>query len=100
MNTITVILVGVALIIALGAVIFALIKDRKSLKTEIKRLNGALESAKENVTQLVDYIERVQKIKVAEKTTADKIKEAKTDEEVYDIVASIIQSNNSKLQDN
>ena len=98
MNTLTVLLVCVAVIVTLCGVIYVLVKDRKAQKKEIQRLNTMLDSAKENMSQLADYIEKVQKIKIAEKTTGEKIKDAKTDEEVYDIVSSIVKSNNSKLQ--
>ena len=39
-------------------------------------------------------------INADEKETAEKIKEAQTDEEVYSILNDIILANNSKLQDN
>lgn len=99
MNIFSICCFGFVIVAILGLVIYALIKKVQSLKLENTRLNTALSSAKENVSQLVDYIENVQKIKIAEKSTADKIKEAKTDEEIYSIVATIIKSNNSKLQD-
>jgi len=98
MNIVSICCFGFAIVAILALVIYALVKKIQSLKLENTKLNTALSSAKENVSQLVDYIENVQKIKIAEKSTADKIKEAKTDEEVYDIVSSIIKSNNSKLQ--
>lgn len=96
MNIVSICCFGFAIVAILGLVIYALVKKIQSLKLENTKLNTALSSAKENVSQLVDYIENVQKIKIAEKSTADKIKEAKTDEEIYDIVSSIIKSN--KLQ--
>lgn len=98
MNIFSVICFGFVIIAVLGLVIYGLSKKIKSLKLENVKLNTTLSSAKENVMQLVDYIENVQKIKIAEKSTADKIKEAKTDEEIYDIVSSITKRNNDKLQ--
>lgn len=97
MNIITIILIFIAIIVVLGAVIYALIRDRKSLKKEITHLTSELYKANQNAAQLAEYINKMQKIKSDEKATSDKIKEAKTDEEVIDIVNSIIAINNSRV---
>ncbi len=98
MNTFTIILVIVAIIIIMGAVIYALIRDRIQQKKEIQNLKNEINSAHENVKQLTDYIRNYDKIRKEEKQIAEKIKEAKTDEEVSNIIADIIALNNNRVQ--
>jgi len=98
MNTITIILVALAIIVTMGAVIYALIRDRIAQKKEIKELKNEINSAHENVKQLSEYIKNADKIRKEEKEYAEKIKEAKTDEEVHNIINDIIALNNSRVQ--
>ena len=98
MNTLTIILVMVAIIVTMGGVIYALIKDRKAQKKEIQELKNEIISARENVRQLSEYIKNSDKIRKEEKEIAEKIKEAKTDEEVHNIINDIIALNNSRVQ--
>ena len=92
------ILVMLAIIVTMGGIIYILIRDRKSQKKQIEKLESSLESARINVTQLSTYIDKLQKIKADEKTVTQKIKEAKPDEEVFSIIASIVSDNNSRVQ--
>ena len=98
MSTLIIILVGVVIIIALAAVIYGLLKDRKLLKNQIKELTADIEKAMFNISQLADYIDKVQKIKSEEQKISEQIKEAKSDEEVYSIISNLIKSNNDKLR--
>lgn len=98
MNTLTIILVMVAIIVTMGGIIYALIKDRKAQKKEIQELKNEINSARENVKQLTDFIRNSDKIRKEEKQIAEKIKEAKTDEEVHNIINDIIALNNSRVQ--
>ena len=98
MNLFTIILIMIAVILIMGAVIYALIRDRINQKKEIQNLRNEINSAHENVKQLTDYIRNSEKIRKEEKQIAEKIKEAKTDEEVSNIIADIIALNNSRLQ--
>jgi biopolymer transport protein ExbB/TolQ len=98
MNTATIILVMLAIIVTMGAVIYALIRDRKAQKKEIQELKNEIISARENVKQLSDFIKNSDKIRKEEKQIAEKIKEAKTDEEVHNIINDIIALNNSRVQ--
>ena len=98
MNTLTIILVMVAIIVTMGGIIYALIRDRKAQKKEIQELKNEINSARENVRQLSEYIKNSDKIRKEEKEIAEKIKEAKTDEEVHNIINSIIALNNSRVQ--
>jgi biopolymer transport protein ExbB/TolQ len=98
MNTLTIILVMVAIIVTMGGIIYVLIRDRKAQKKEIQELKSEINSARENVKQLSDFIRNSDKIRKEEKQIAEKIKEAKTDEEVHDIINDIIALNNSRVQ--
>ena len=98
MNTLTIILVMLAIIVMCGAVIYALIKDRKAQKKEIQELNTSLQSARINIEQLSKYIDDVLKIKSEEKSISQKIKEAENDEEVHNIINDIIALNNNRVQ--
>lgn len=98
MNTLTFILVMAAIIVIMGAVIYVLIRDRKAQKKEIQELKNEINSARENVKQLSDYIRNSDKIRKEEKEITEKIKEAKTDEEVHEIIDSIIALNNNRVQ--
>ena len=98
MNTITIILICVAIIVTLGAIIYGLLKDRKSLKKEISRLTSDLDKANQNSKNLAAYIQEMQKIKAEEKTTNQKIEEAKNDEEILSIIADIINDNNARVR--
>ena len=100
MNTVTIILVMLAIIVIMGAVIYALIRDRKAQKKEIQELKNEIISARENVKQLTDFIRNSDKIRKEEREIAEKIKEAKTDEEVHNIINDIITLNNSRVQNN
>ena len=100
MNSLTIILILLAIIAILGGVIYVLIKNIKSKKKEIQNLNSRLESAKINTEQLSKYIDEVLKIKSDEKSISQKIKEAESDEEVYNIIANIVADNNNRVQNN
>jgi len=98
MNTLTIILVMLAIIVIMGGVIYALIKARIKQKKEIQELKNEINSARENVKQLTDFIRNSDKIRKEEKQIAEKIKEAKTDEEVHNIINDIIALNNNRVQ--
>lgn len=98
MNKVTLFLVLLAIIVIMGGVIYALIRDRKAQLKEIQELKIAINSARENVKQLTEYIRNSDKIRKEEKEIAEKIKEAKTDEEVHEIINNIIALNNSRVQ--
>ena len=100
MNLVTIILIMLAIIAILGGVIYVLIKNIKSKKKEIQNLNSRLESAKINIEQLSKYIDEVLKIKSDGKSISQKIKEAESDEEVFNIIADIVGANNQRVQNN
>ena len=98
MNTVTIILIMFAIIVMCGAVIYVLIKDHIKQKKKIQELKNEINSARENVKQLTDFIRNSDKIRKEEKQIAEKIKEARTDEEVHNIINDIIALNNSRVQ--
>lgn len=72
----------------------------KTARQENKELKEEVAAEKERIGYLMRHIEELSKIKQEEKTISNKIEEAKTDEEISDIVSAIINVNNSKLQNN
>lgn len=100
MNSLTIILVLVAVIAITGGIIYILIKDLNKQKKEIAELNTRLQSARINIEQLSKYIDDVLKIKSEENSISHKIKEAENDEEVYEIIAGIVADNNNRVQNN
>lgn len=98
--TVTLFLVFIAVIVTLGAVVYVLAKRIKEIKKEKADLQNRLESARVNEEQLSKYIDKVLKIKSDEKSISQKIKEAESDEEVYNISANIIADNNNRVQNN
>ena len=98
--TVTLILVLIAVIVTLGAVVYVLAKRIKEVKKEKSDLQNRLESARVNVEQLSKYIDKVLKIKSDENSISQKIKEAENDEEVFNIIADIVGTNNNRVQNN
>ena len=100
MSFVTIALILIAIIAIMGGVIFALIRDIKSLKKENAETKNRLKSARVNIEHLSKYIDDLLKIKSDEKSVSQKIKEAKNDEEVFNIIADIVGTNNNRVQDN
>lgn len=94
----TVILVLIALIVIAIGIIWAMIRNSRQDQKEIESLKNELERARINVEQLQKYIDDVLKIKTDTKNISERIKEAKTDEEVNSIISDIIKSNNDRVQ--
>ncbi len=94
----TFILVLFAIIVTMGGIIWVYVKKSREQKREIESLKNEINSAKENVRQLSDYIKNNDKIRKEEKEIAEKIKEAKSDEEVHNIINDIIALNNNRVQ--
>ena len=97
MNILIVILALIAVIVAMGGIIYILAKDKKANKKEIDQLKGRLEIVSKNLYNMKNYITQILAIKSDTQTNIDKIKEAKTDEEVFNILADIISANNNRV---
>lgn len=93
-----VLLIEAAVIIVLILVLVIISKTLSSLKKENKRLEGELEQAKTNIAYLYRNAQEIAKIEKDEKKVAEEIKNAKTDEEIFDIVNAVIASNNSRVR--
>ena len=98
MSTIIIYVVMTAIIIMLLGIIYCLIKKIGENKDRIRELKEQLGDAKKTAERLSDFIAKMQNIKADEKNVADKIKDAKDDEEIYSIVNDIIAINNGRLQ--
>lgn len=97
MNTLTIILVVLALIVILCAVIYVLIKKIKKLQKRNKELEASYNEAKRNIVFLVKHQEEIAEIKTEEGEKLEQIAEAKTDEEIFEIVNSVIAPNHSGM---
>ena len=93
-------LVLFAIIVTMGAVIYVLAKSNKANKKELIQTQARLESARANVQQLSEYVDKLLKIKSDEKSISQKIKEAESDEEIFNIIADIVGANNNRVQNN
>lgn len=98
MSKITFYLTILACFVTMIGIITALIRDIKKLKDENKQLNCKLYTARNNVEQLTNYIKSADRVRKEEKKIAEEIKDAKTDEEVHNIISNIISLNNSRVQ--
>jgi predicted Holliday junction resolvase-like endonuclease len=98
MSKVTFYLIILACFVTMIGVITALIRDIKKLKDENKQLNCKLYTARNNVEQLTNYIKSADRVRKEEKKIAEEIKDAKTDEEVHNIISNIISLNNSRVQ--
>ena len=98
MNPITPWLVCVALFVMLVSAVYAVIKTLKTKHDEINRLNGELEKQKQNMAYLVKHAEEIAKIESDEDKVQEEIRNAKTDEEVVDIINAIININNARVR--
>ena len=100
MSKITFYLIILACFVTMIGVITALIRDIKKLKEENRQLDCRLDTARNNVEQLTEYIQSIDIIHKEERKIAEEIKDAKTDEEIHSIISSIIALNNSRVQNN
>lgn len=98
MNVITLYMVIAALIVTLIAVVYTALKDRKKTAEEIKNLKAELEFQRLTSKDLCHYIEEVLKIKDDKDKVAEQISEAKNEEEVLNIITSLVHANNNRVR--
>lgn len=98
MNPITPWLVSFALFIILAFVVYAAIKSLRKKDQEIKHLEGEVQKQKQNMAYLVKHGQEIADIEKEQDKFQEEIKNAKSDEEVADIINAIININNSKLR--
>ena len=97
MNTITIILVMAAIIAILVAVIWAEFKQISQLKERKKALENSYNEAQKNIAYLVKHQKEIAEIKTAAGEKLEEIAEAKTDEEIFEIVNSVIAPTHSRM---
>ncbi len=97
MNTLTIILVLLAVIVILAAIIWVEYKQIKQLKERKKALEASYKEAQRNIAFLVKHQEEIAEIKTEEGEKLEQIAEAKTDEEIFEIINNVVAFNNSKL---
>ena len=98
MNTLTLYLVIIALIAMLAGVVYVSIKNMQKAKADRIKYENEIASLKKNIAQLVQHAEELAGIKHNQKETESALQEAKTDEEIADIVAAVINSNNNRVR--
>jgi predicted amino acid-binding ACT domain protein len=99
MNAITPWLLCLALFVMLGAAVYAIIKIIHDKNVVIKSLEAEVAKQKQNMAYLVKHTEEIAKIEQSEDQLQEEIRNAKSDEEVADIINAIININNAKLCD-
>ena len=97
MNTLTIILVLLAVVVILAAIIWVEHKQIKQLKERKNALVASYKEAQRNVAFLVKHQKEITKIKTEEGEKLEQIAEAKTDEEIFEIVNSVIAPNHSGM---
>ena len=98
MNQFTAILVVLAIFVTMAGIIYSLVKKIREIKKDRERLKNELVSVKANLTSMTVYIQKILAIKNDTQSNVEKIREAKTDEEVLNILADIISANNNRVQ--
>lgn len=98
MNPITPWLVCAALFLMLAFAVYAAIKTQKKNLDEIKRLEAELVKQKQNMAYLIKHTEEIATIEKSEDQVQEEIRNAKSDEEVADIINAIININNARVR--
>lgn len=91
------ILILAGVIILLGALSFILILVIKDNLKQIKDLKHDNKALEDNIIYLYKYSEVIAKIKKEKKEVTNEILQAKTTEEVIEIIDNLIKYNNSRL---
>ena len=99
MNPITPWLVCAALFLMLIFAVYVAIKTQRKNRDEIKCLEAELTKQKQNMAYLVKHTEEIAKIESEEDKVQEEIRNAKSDEEVADIISAIININNARVRD-
>ena len=97
MNTLTIVLTMLAIIVMLVAIVWAEFKQIKKLNERKKALETSYRDAQRNISYLVKHQKEIAEIKTAEGEKLEEIAEAKTDEEIFEIVNSVIAPTHSRM---
>lgn len=96
--TLTIIFVLIAVIATLAGIVHVTVKSNKKLKNENKQLSGKIEQLNTNIAYLVKHSQELAQIHKEKEKTFERIEEARTDEEIADIVSVIVNANNQRVQ--
>lgn len=96
--TLTIIFVLIAVIATLVGIVYVTVKSNKKLKNENKQLSGKIEQLNTNIAYLVKHSQELAQIHKEKEKTFERIEEARTDEEIADIVSIIVNANNQRVQ--
>ena len=96
--TFTIILVLILIVTTLVGIIHVTIRINKQLKAKNNHLSGKIEQLNANIAYLVKHSDELAQIRRKKEKTFESIEEAKTNEEIADIVSVIIDSNNQRVQ--
>lgn len=91
------------MLVIIGVLTAALIVTIKLLiehKKEIKSLKEELEVQQQNIISLYKHAEEIAEIEKDRRKTDEEINESKTDEEMLDIINTVIAVNNNRVQNN
>lgn len=98
MNPITGWLVAFAFFAITIGVAYACVKTLRKKNDEISALKSELNKQKEVTVELYKHAAEIAKIEKQKDKTNQKINEAKTDEEIIDIINSVIDANNDRVR--
>ena len=98
MNALTGWLVAAAFLVLSVGVIYSAIKARREYAEKNENLEKELRKQKFITAELYRHAQEIAKIEEDDKATAQKINEARSDEEIVDIINSIISSNNERVR--
>ena len=97
MNTLTIVLVMLAIIVMLAAIVWVEFKQIKKLNERKKSLEASYRDAQRNISYLIKHQKEIAEIKTASGEKLEEIAEAKTDEEIFEIVNSVIAPTHSRM---
>ena len=86
-----------AIIVMLAAVVWVEFKQIKKLNERKKSLEASYREAQRNISYLVKHQKEIAEIKTASGEKLEEIAEAKTDEEIFEIVNSVIAPTHSRM---
>ncbi len=97
MNTLTIVLTMLAIIVMLAAIVWVEFKQIKKLNERKKSLEASYRDAQRNISYLIKHQKEIAEIKTASGEKLEEIAEAKTDEEIFEIVNSVIAPTHSRM---
>ena len=97
MNTLAIVLAMLAIIVMLAAIVWVEFKQIKKLNERKKSLEASYREAQRNISYLVKHQKEIAEIKTAAGEKLEEIAEAKTDEEIFEIVNSVIAPTHSRM---